>query len=92
MVSDKKIFSCFHYIFLCKTYDPRAEPFLAPGALHVFEKLGRDTLGGVTYKIYLGSRHCGFRQEEFFHVFPLQAYVKHLTPGTGLYYVTRGII
>ena len=31
VVSDKKFFSCFPYISLCKTCDPRAGPFLAPG-------------------------------------------------------------
>ena len=28
---------------------------------------------------YHGSRPCGFRQD-FFQVFPLEAYVKHVTP------------
>ena len=32
---------------------------------------------------YQGSRPCGFRQEDFFYVFPIQAYVKHLTPRGG---------
>ena len=31
LVSDKKIFSLFPYISLCKTFDPEAVPFLAPG-------------------------------------------------------------
>ena len=35
MVSDKKTFSHFPYISLCKTCDPRGWPFLAPGALFV---------------------------------------------------------
>ena len=30
---------------------------------------------------YQGSRPCGFRQEDFFHVFPIKAYVKPVTPG-----------
>ena len=29
---------------------------------------------------YEGSRPCGFRQEDFFMVFPIQAYVKHVNP------------
>ena len=32
VVSDKKIFSCFHYRSLCKTCDPGMGPFLTPGA------------------------------------------------------------
>ena len=32
VVSDKKIFSCFPYISLCKTYDPCVGPFFVPGA------------------------------------------------------------
>ena len=30
-VSDKKIFLRFPYIWLCKTFDPRVGPFMAPG-------------------------------------------------------------
>ena len=33
VVSDKKSFSCFLYISLYKTCDPRAGPFLTPRAL-----------------------------------------------------------
>ena len=29
---------------------------------------------------YQGSRPCGFRQGRFFHIFPISAYVKHVTP------------
>ena len=32
---------------------------------------------------YQGSRPCGFRQEDFFHVSPYIIYVKHVTPGAG---------
>ena len=32
---------------------------------------------------YQGSRPCGFRHDVCFHVFPIKAYVKHLTPGGG---------
>ena len=28
-----------------------------------------------------GSRPCGFRQEDFFMLLPIKAYVKHVTPG-----------
>ena len=34
---------------------------------------------------YQGSRPFGFRQEDFFHVFPIKANVKHVTPGAGLF-------
>ena len=32
---------------------------------------------------YQGSRPCGFRHEVFFHIFPIEAYVKHLILGRG---------
>ena len=32
---------------------------------------------------YQVSRPCGFRQEEFFVLLPIQAYVKHMIPGVG---------
>ena len=32
---------------------------------------------------YQGSRHCGFRQEDFFMFLPIKAYVKHVTPEAG---------
>ena len=31
---------------------------------------------------YQGFRPCGFRRR-FFHVFPISAFVKHVTPGPG---------
>ena len=36
--------------------------------------------------IYEGSRPCGFRQEDFFHVFPTSDYVKHVTPRVGPFF------
>ena len=30
---------------------------------------------------YQDFRPCGFRQEDFFMFFTIQAYVKHVTPG-----------
>ena len=43
--SDKKIFSCFPYISLCKTCDPLVR--------HAYNlnKLGRGPLGDATYQI-----------------------------------------
>ena len=32
---------------------------------------------------YKGSRPRGFGQEDFFHIFPILANVKHVTPGAG---------
>ena len=32
---------------------------------------------------YQGFGPYGFRQEDFFHIFPIQAYVKHVIPGAG---------
>ena len=32
---------------------------------------------------YQCSMPCGSGQEDLFHVFPIKAYVKHLTPGWG---------
>ena len=32
---------------------------------------------------YQDSRHCGFRQEDFFHVSPYVSFVKNVTPGAG---------
>ena len=32
---------------------------------------------------YQGSRPCGFRQEDFFMLLAILAYVKHVTPGAG---------
>ena len=34
---------------------------------------------------YQGSRPCAFRHEVSFHVFPIKAYVKHLTSGAGTF-------
>ena len=68
VVSDKKIFSCFPYISLCKTYDPRGMPFLPHR--HNLNKLARCPLSDATYQI---SRLYAvwFQTRRFFHVFPL---------------------
>ena len=39
---------------------------------------------------YQGSRPGGFRHEVFFHIFPIKAYVKHLTPWVGTF-LAQGI-
>ena len=35
---------------------------------------------------YQGSRPYGFRQEDFFHVFSISAYVNHVTAGAGQFW------
>ena len=35
----------------------------------------------ILHNKYQGSRPCGFRQEDFFMLLPIYAYVKHVTPG-----------
>ena len=35
---------------------------------------------------YQGSKPYGFRQEDFFYVFLIQAYAKHVTPGAGQFW------
>ena len=41
---------------------------------------------------YYGSRPFGFRQEDFYTLFPIKAYVKHLTPGAGPFLPPRDLI
>ena len=68
VVSDKKSFSCFPYISLCK------KKYMTPGWDHFWpqgqklNKLGRDPLSDATYQtiLYKGFRPSGFRQEDFF--------------------------
>ena len=63
----------------CKTYEPKRGQFGPQG--HNSNKLGRCLLGVPRTK-YQGSMSCGFRQD-FFHVFPIKAYVKYVTPWRG---------
>ena len=39
---------------------------------------------------YQGSMPSGFRQEDFFHIFPILANVEHVIPGAGPF-LTQGI-
>ena len=50
VVTDKKIFSCFPYISLCKTCDPQDEPIFRPHG-HYLNKLGRGPLDAASYQI-----------------------------------------
>ena len=36
---------------------------------------------------YQGSRPCGFRQEDFFMLLPIKAYVKPLIPEAGPFFI-----
>ena len=76
MVSDNKIFSCFPYIGLCKTCDPWEGHFWPQG--NNLNKLGRGSLDDTSYQI---SRHCGFRQEDFFQVSHFIRLCKTCDPG-----------
>ena len=54
-------------------------------------KLGRGPLADATYQISR-FRPCGFRHEGFFFcVFPIEAYVKHMTPGKGPFLALQGL-
>ena len=61
---------------------------MTPGAGHFWpqgynlNKLGRDSQGDASHK-YQGSRHCGFRQEDFFHVSPYISLCKTYDHGAG---------
>ena len=48
VASDKKIFSHFLYISLCKTCDPLVGTIFGPRGL---SELGRGSLGDATYQI-----------------------------------------
>ena len=48
LVSDKKIFSCFPYISICKRFDPRGHFW---PKVYNLNKLGRGPLGDATYQI-----------------------------------------
>ena len=37
----------------------------------------------ILHTKYQGSGPCGFRQEDFFMLLSIYAYVKHVTPGAG---------
>ena len=85
MVSEKKSFTCFPYIMLyIKHVTPGAGPFLTPQALVEVHLVMLNTK-------YQGSRLCGFRQENYFHSFPKNIYVKQLTPRTGAFFFAPGL-
>ena len=49
MVSDKKIFSCFHYVSQCKACVPWGGAIFGPSG--IFEQLGKGPLSDATYKL-----------------------------------------
>ena len=65
---------------------PQGEPFLAPWAY--FKQIGTGLLGDATYQI---SRLYAlrFQRRRFVHVFPISAFVKHVTPWTGPFLATE---
>ena len=69
-VSEKKIFSCFPYISLCKTCDPWDRASIDPMCII------RTNLVDVQW-----FQAVPFETRRFFHVFPIKAYVKHVTSG-----------
>ena len=69
-------------ISLCKTCGPLEQDHFRPQD-HNLNKLGRGPLVLVMlHTKYQSSMPCGFRQEDFY-VFPIEAYLSHVTPGTG---------
>ena len=74
MVSEKTFFMFFFpNICLCKTCDPLGPGHFWPQG-HNLNKLGRGLLGILV-------------SEKIFHVLPLSAFVKHVTPGAGPFLV-----
>ena len=73
MASDKNY---FFYVFP-KTCDPRGGAILDPNGIIWTSLLEGYSMMQHTKK--QGSMPCGFSQEYFFHVFPLECYVKHVT-------------
>ena len=64
VVSDKKIYSCFPYISLCKTCDPEFIHIWPQGIN--YKTIGNGPLGDATVPM-----PCGFRQKYIFYVFPI---------------------
>ena len=58
---------------------------------HYLKKLGRGPLGDATYQ-YQGCKHYGFRQEDFFYVFPYIGLCKTCDPWGGAVSGPRDII
>ena len=85
MDSDKKIFSCFPYISLCKRCDPR----VGPG--HDLNKLGRGLLDDATYQISM-LQALWFQTRRFFQCFSYISLCKTCDPRGGPIFGPRGII
>ena len=79
MVSDKKIFSCFPYISICKACDPWGVTIFGSKGL-ICTKLV-EVYQIMLHTKYQGSMPCGFRQEDVFMFLPIKAYVKPVDPG-----------
>ena len=59
MVPEKKSFSCFSYMSLCKTCDPRGVAIFGPRGDNL-NNLARGPHSDATYQI---SKPCGFRED-----------------------------
>ena len=69
VVSDKKIFSHFTYISLCKTCDPLGGAISGPRSL-ILNKFGRGSHGDAKYQISIVYAFW-FQTIRFFLVFPV---------------------
>ena len=59
---------------------------LRGGGGHNLNKIGKGPQGDMLHIKYQDSKPCGFRQEEFF-MFSYLAYVNHVTPGAGPFWL-----
>ena len=55
---------------------------------HYLNKLGSGPLGDATYQL-LRLKSLWFQTRRFYHVFPIKAYVKHVTPGQAHFWPKR---
>ena len=71
MVSEKNIFLCFFYY---KSMGANAPPPREMANLDPRDMIGRIYVGyllTLLHTKYTGFRPCGFREEDFFHIFSL---------------------
>ena len=83
----QKIISCFPYISQCKTCDPKAGPFLAPG--HIFFKFGRGPL--LINIPNFKALGLVVSEKKIFACFPYKS-IKTCDPQVGPFFGPRGII
>ena len=78
------LFMFFPYKPMRKTCDPRGGAIFDPRGIILTNLVKVYQM--MLHTKYQGSKPCGFRQDVFFHVFPIQAYVKYLTPRRDLFW------